>query len=502
MPLASGAAPFVQSVQFPAGKENTSLIVQNAGNANATIALDIYTPGGVLVPAASKVELNVPPGGTRTFAQALNSGLVPGFRGAGVVSSDQKVNALTVRDVFSADAGKSYSIASAGDAGAQKLAIPIAFNELITAQWNSRIAVVNTGSAVACIKVSYFLIPNVGGTATSAQTIVDSPSGQPGCAAGYAVPVAGQVTFARTGTNVVQFPAATQNNQMAVQVEVLNPGNNNIAANVDIYRSDGNRLMGSYEGFAINDTAATSDDVGTDVVIPLAIKSPSGYYTVAGVLNTTGVATDVTIEYVGTDGNGAPVDVSVTLPGVTNVAQHSVYSSPEIPVGFVGYARVTAAQPVAAVLIRGKQTVAFSGENEGTYSAARGVPADQANTSWQLPLIFRRFGGGEGAIGYNSWIQVQVANGGSANVTLRFVGDPNSGCPVGPYTTTSTVSGSKVFYMNLDSDNGFPAGNSPSCFWGGATVTSDSPVVVVSNVTTDKFPASSDSDGLYNGFKN
>jgi hypothetical protein len=495
------AGPFAAAVQFPTGKENTSILVQNAGNADATIALDIYTPAGVLIPEASKVFTGVPPGGTRTFAQASNSGLIPGFRGSGTVSSDQKVNALTARDILDSDGSKSYSLASAGDVGAQKLAIPIAFNELITAQWNSRVAIVNTGTGIACIKVTYFLTPNVGGAATAAQTVVDSPTGQTGCTAGYAVPVSGQITFGRSGANVTQFPASTQNNQMAMQVEVLNPGSNNIAANVDIYRSDGNRLLGSYEGFAVNDSAAATDDVGTDVIVPLAIKSPSGFYTVTGVLNTSGTAADVNIAYIGVDGTGAPVNVSVTLPGVSNAAFDSVYSHSNIPVGFVGYAHVTSAASVAAVLIRGKQTVAFSGENEAAYTAARGVPTDQASTGWLLPLIFRRFAGGGGFLGYNSWIQVQVADGSTASVTLNFIGDPNSGCPVGPYSATFSVTGSRVFYMNLDSDNGFPAGNSPSCFWGGASVTADKNIIVISNVSADKFPSNSDTEGLYNAFK-
>jgi hypothetical protein len=363
--------------------------------------------------------------------------------------------------------------------------------------------VVNTGSQVACVRATYFLVPNVGGAATTNQTIVDSPTGQTGCANGYAIPVGGQLTLGRTGTNVTPFPETTRNNQMAVQLEVLNPGSNNIAANVDLYRSDGNRLLGAYEAFAVNDSAADSDDVGTDVVIPLAIKSPSGYYTVTGVENTTGTPTDVTVRYIGVDGGGTPVDFSVVLPGVSNVAFHSVYQSAEIPVGFIGYARVTASQPVAAVVVRGKQTVAFSGVNEGIYSAARGVPTDQAATGWNIPLIFRRFAGGGGFVGYNSWIQVQVADGTTANVTLRFVGDPRApqDCPTGPYEASFSVTGSRVFYMNLDADNGFPAGNSPVCFWGGAQVTSaDKELIVISNVTADKFPDGSDPDGTFNAF--
>jgi hypothetical protein len=167
----------------------------------------------------------------------------------------------------------------------------------------------------------------------------------------------------------------------------------------------------------------------------------------------------------------------------------------------VGYARVTSTAPLAALLIRGKQTSYLSGVNEATYSAANGVPVDQADTSWNLPLIFRRFAQSRpGAIGYNSWIQAQVADGSSAQVTLRFVGDPASGCPVGPYTQTFTVNGSRVFYMNADSDNGFPAGQSPSCFWGGAQVTSDKPLIVIANVSSDSYIAG-DNEGLYNGFR-
>lgn len=506
MPMVSSAAApkYTQAVQMPSGKENTTVVVQNTGTANATIALDMYTPGGVLIPAATQVRSNVAPGGAVRFEQATNSGLVPGFRGVGTVSSDQPVNALIVRDILDSAGNKSYSIASASATGGHRLAVPIAFNELVTAQWNSRIAVVNTGTAVACVKATYFLIPNVGGSATTNQVVEDNPTGQTGCPNGYSIPVGGQITFGRTGQNVVNFPAATNNNQMAVSFEVLNPGANAISANVDLYRSDGNRLLGSYEGEVVDTGAPASDDVGTDVVIPLAIKSPSGYYTVTGVLNTTGTPTNVTVQYVGVDGSGNAVNRSVQLNNVTNAAFHSVYQSDDIPVGFVGYARVTADQPVAAILVRGKQTVAFSGVNEATYTSARGVPTDQAATSWNLPLIFRRFAPVPelGYVGYNSWIQVQVADGGTAQVTLRFVGDPASGCSNGPFQATYTVTGSKVFYMNSDSstENGFAAGQAPSCFFGGAQVTADKPVIAISNVTADKFPGS-DSDGIYNGFK-
>jgi hypothetical protein len=69
---------------LPNSKENTNAIAQNSGSAPSTIAMDIYTPAGVLVPQASQVYTNVPVGGTRVFIQALNTGLTPGFRGVGL----------------------------------------------------------------------------------------------------------------------------------------------------------------------------------------------------------------------------------------------------------------------------------------------------------------------------------------------------------------------------------------------------------------------------------
>jgi hypothetical protein len=202
------------------------------------------------------------------------------------------------------------------------------------------------------------------------------------------------------------------------------------------------------------------------------------------------------------DGNQTAIDHTVTLQDVTNVGVHSIYSSNEIPLGFIGYATVTSSQPMGAVLIRGKQTTAFSGVNEPTYSAGRAVPVDQAGLVWNLPLIFRRLSASGSFFGYNSWIQVQVPDGSTAQVTLRFVGDPvfAGDCPTGPFEASFPVNGSKVFLMNAESDNGFPPDNAPICFFGGAQVIADKNVIVISNVTADHF-GNSDADGLYNGFR-
>lgn len=482
------------------GKENTSILVQNVGNAPAEFIADFYEDDGDIIGDATQVEGNVAPGSTRNFAQINNSGLPVGYRGLAVVSSNQPINTLLVRDILQTGNLKSYSIAGAYGSGGYKLAIPVAFNELSTVSWNSRISVVNTGSDLACLRVTYLVVVAGGGAAQTNQTWVDNGSGGGGCETGYPIDAGAQRTFGRSGTGVTQFHPNTFNNQMAVLIEVINPDDNAITANVDLYRSDGNRLFGSYNAFIVNDAAPGQDDVGSEVILPVGIKDPTGFYSVASVQILGGAETDLTFRYVGIDiddGN-APVDITTQLNDVSDVAVRSIYFEDAVPLGFVGYVRVTASggANVAAVLVRAKQTFYFSGVNEALYTAANGVPVDRASTKWNLPLVFRWFSAGN----YNSWIQVQVADGSTANVTLTFTGDPAQNCPVGPFSSNQVVTGSKVFYMLRDqpSENGMgPV--PPDCFLGGATVEADKDIIVISNVSNNFYP-NSDNDGMFNAF--
>jgi hypothetical protein len=63
------------------------------------------------------------------------------------------------------------------------------------------------------------------------------------------------------------------------------------------------------------------------------------------------------------------------------------------------------------------------------------------------------------------------------------------------------VTGSKVFLANANSDNGFPAGQAPNCFFGGLTVesTDGKDLIVITQVGADKFPGG-DSEGVTNSF--
>ena len=63
------------------------------------------------------------------------------------------------------------------------------------------------------------------------------------------------------------------------------------------------------------------------------------------------------------------------------------------------------------------------------------------------------------------------------------------------FTATKSISGSFVFYQNLDTENGL--GATPACFSGGMIITSDVPIVGIASYISDL--ASGDQEGVYNG---
>lgn len=499
-PTTTAKLPYSQvfPALLPNSKENTSVIAQNNGSAAATIAMDIYTPQGVLVPSASRVETNVPPGGTRTFAQAINTGLTPGFRGVGVLSSDQPINALLVRDIEQAGTGrKSYSIHNAYPTGGNTVTLPYISNNLAGA-YSTRFAIANTGTAAACVTVAYAFDGGGGFT--------DNGPGGSGCATGYPVPVGGQLTFGpqNVPAEATQaMPSATAGRLMAATVTSTGAP---VTVAVDAYLTNGPRKLGSYDGFVVG--AAATDDLGTTIAIPLALKI-DGYYSQILMSNPGSSPANATITY--RSQTGQTYTVTRTIPA-GGTASHSVYEGDGgIPEGFVGAATIVSDQPIAAVLFRAKMTAPGSFIDEDLYTAVNGVPTDRATTTAKFPLIFRRAYGNNATCdsssvncGYNSWVSVSVPGGGTANVTLTTINDPTSGAPgcgaAATYTTTFQVQGSYVFYQNLNQggsvNNGL--GANPACVWGGMTITSDVPIIAVANVTTDLVPG--DNDGLYNAF--
>ena len=474
---------------LPNSKENTNVVAQNDGNAPATIVLDIYTPGGVLIPSASVPFVNVPVGGTRVFPQAINSGLTPGFRGVGVVSSDQPINALLVRGIDAANGLASSSIHNAYATGSTKVSLPFIVNAL-DGSFNTRYAIANTGNAVACVTIEYAFRPGAGSVGAGGKpNLNDAGTGGSGCASGYPVPVGGQISFApNTVDGAIAMPAGTANAQMSATVTSTVP----VTVAVDAYIT-GKHSLGAYDGFVVGD----GGDLGTNIIVPLAIKHQDGFLSQFLISNPNPAAANVTITYSGNTGNHVKT-LSVPANGT---ADHGVYSDNTVPVGFVGAATVTADQPIAVVAFYGKMTTANSFVGEDVYAAISGVPSTKAKLKAKFPLVFRRAYQSGSAAGYNSWVSVTVADGSTANVTIQAVNDPTSsapGCAGSNYTSsvTKSVTGSFIFYQNADSDNGFSP--NPGCFWGGMVITSDKPIVAIGDVANDLVPG--DTDGRYNAF--
>ncbi|MCC6380883.1 MAG: hypothetical protein IT304_00165 [Dehalococcoidia bacterium] len=493
----------VMPALLPNSKENTSAIAQNNGTAPATIAMDFYTPAGVLISGASIVVPNVPVGGTHTFAQAINNGLVPGFRGVGVLSSDQPINALLVRDIEQNGTGrKSYSIHNAFSTGGNTVTLPYVANNLDNT-YNTRFAIANTGNATACVTITYSFVG--GGRAP----VTDSGSGGSGCASGYPVPVSGQVAFgpvAVPAEATLAMPGGTNNGLMAATVTSTGAP---VTVAVDAYLTSGPRKLAAYDGFIVGGSAS---DLGQNIAIPLSLKTADGFYSQILMSNPNGSDAHVTITYKSSSGSTSTVSKTVPANGTAN---HSVYEDSTVPVGFVGAATIASDQPIAAVLFRAKMTTAGSYVDEDLYTAVNGVPVERATTTAKLPLIFRRaYGnnascgeGGGSSCGYNSWVSVTVASGSTANLTLTTINDTASGTPgcgaAATYTTTFQITaGTKVFYQNLNPGGGDSngLGQNPGCLWGGMVITSDVPIIAIANVTNDLNPG--DNDGAYNAFTN
>jgi hypothetical protein len=287
------------------------------------------------------------------------------------------------------------------------------------------------------------------------------------------------------------MPDPTVNALMAATVVITNGA---AGVTVNAFTSDGTAKAASYEGFFVtgSGTGVPPADIGTNIVLPLALKTDDGYYTQALLSNPNSSAANVTLTYSGNTGTHV---VKMTVPA-NGVANHSVYSDNIVPLGFVGSATVTSDQPVAAVLFRAKKVSPTSDYDEDLYTAVNGVPAVRAAKTLRLPVILRRYLADDSHVGENSWVSVTVPGGGTANLTLRSIGGCTSATLTDVYTTTKQINGSFIFYENADTDSGF--GSNPACFAGAMTITSDVPVVAVASFISDL--GSGDQEGVYNAF--
>jgi hypothetical protein len=467
------------------------MIVENSSNVTSTIVVEFYSSTGQNYPEARLFRANLPAGGN--VAAMLPPQLPADFVGIAVIGSDQEVAVTSFLVRF---AGASRAIASQNGfpfrplLTGQVITLPYVSNQL-ESMYSTDVTLVNTGSTVACAALSYAFVPGAGAVGAAGRApFVDPGPGGSGCSTGYPIPVSGQIRFNPNGSPGTRaFPAETKNALMAVTVTIAN---GSASAQVEAHTTAGAIKNAGYEGFLFSATGpgAPPSDLGTNITLPLGLKTPDGYYTQYLFSNPGTSVADVTLVYTGTTG-AHTVKISIPAGGVAN---HSVYSDSIVPIGFVGAASVTSNVPIAAVLFRAKKINPNSETDENLYTAVNGVPSTNAQRDLFFPVVLRRVGKDGVHDGRNSWISVSVPGGGTANITLRMVGGCTAADSQKVYTTTKAVIGSTVFYQNADSENGF--GANPECFAGSGTITSDVPVVAVASYISDLW--SGDGEALYN----
>ena len=468
------------------GDENTSFSVQNTGLDSARFIVDYYNADGTRV--TQETIPDVPSGASVAFHQDSQEGLPQGFTGSAVVTSDQSVRTVILKQI---DKGNGV-VSVGGDDGVirgfSRIYLPLVYSRYgPDGGWNTRLILQNVSSgATACVRMTYrdeqgevvLVEPGAGG-----QLPPQCPGGGVLVAAGSVLErdhadMAGSLPANFQGSLVVEV--VTNDEESLVDTQTL-------AATVDIYHSQ-RASFATYRGLGWSEDEGTGD-LSTLVYLPLVHKNAGG-----GGWNTRlfvsaadpAPATNLTLVYCCDSrltGAGGSLERKLTVNawGIVDPAQDS-----GLPDGFEGSLSITGDQAVAAVA-----TWSWTLGGIDTFAAYAAVPQADATTAAWVPLVYRGFGykGPTGeAHGWSSWLRVQVADGGTASVRVTYHG---SNLPGGSVSFSETVTGAR-FFVQRD-DPLLPVG-----FEGAAVIVSDRPIAVLAGVSTDAYQG--DTDAMFAAF--
>jgi len=151
-----------------------------------------------------------------------------------------------------------------------------------------------------------------------------------------------------------------------------------------------------------------------------------------------------------------------------------------LPPNFVGTARITSTQPIGVIVSR-------STKYADTFTNYRGLRPEDGASRVLLPVLNKSYGPSGGHRGWDSWFRVLVADGGTANVCIKYKGLDLPGGEQG-YCVFVTREATVFQYLEPFLPNGFA---------GTAILEADRPIVALANIYTDVFTG--DTDLLYNG---
>jgi hypothetical protein len=484
------AAPPAQVSTYTFGVENSWIRVQNVGGAPATVTVSFFDEQGRQLGADTCPSAACPalaPGGGWTFFQGQQPQLRPGYRGSAVVESDQPIVALMAKDVwrdgrFSIGADTT-TIAAAGS----RLFIPLTANaDGPNRDWNGRFAIQNLSASTACVTITYLSNVADAEVAWDPYKPGTNAAKQPGCPnGGRPIPLGG--TLFR-GPGDFGVPQAFTG---SVRVDTHKNGSG-VEASEQLISATAETYNATTKHFA-SYRAVPEGDLSTTVLLPLVDREVgpfNGWSTHFQIVNKDPKKpAQVTLRFEGFDVDGGLRFVAKQHTLTVNAARmcfqdrddfaNCLASGDRLPRTFVGTARITSTQPIAVIVNRGAYY-------DDTFTNYRGLtPADGAHRVL-LPLLNKNYGPANGGAGWNSWFRVLVADGGAANVRIRYLGLNLPGGEV-----SYTVSAFREFTVFQPNEAILP-----NNFAGTAILESDRPIVALANVYTDVFPG--DTNFLYN----
>jgi len=489
----------ISSPGFTIGRENTWFRVQNQSGTSATIGAAYLNEAGGLIDQDTypnvKRARSAPP-----FYQSTNPDLPRGYRGSSTIFSNQRVAGLLFRSIKDGSGLHRYGgVTATLPAPAKRVYLPLVYRNFgYHSAWNTRIIVMNTSAnRAACVGLSYW---KAGGASTP---LPMDPANYPNSCIN--IPPLGTIR-----RDVVDMTALGDQWLGSVMVDVAGGDDSAskqiIVANAEIWNKERGNFS-SYTGLCwkiglASPLCPSGAGAYTPVLLPLIFRS-YGYLnqweTYLMIQTHDNKTLPVQIDFKGTV-NGVPFEttygpfiVTTSRPCYLASADPAASCSDEgtsngpLPVGFIGSASVSDApgEALAVVATRYSNRAPI----QSTYSgfSARNVNGTLPPHSTYLPLIYRKYGwrGPKGnARGWNSWFQVQVADGTTAQISVTYF--PDNGGPAINEQATINGSGALFQYSNAALGNGFI---------GSAIIQSDKPVAIVAMVGNDAYVG--DADAAY-----
>ncbi len=442
--------------------------VQNVGDSPANVTVTYLDKDGNTVAQDSR---QVAPGAAVNFSQGRTSQLPDGYRGSALVESDQPIVALRRTDMKGSTADMVDGDTISTMTGGSQLYLPLVMSHGGPwNSWNTRFNLQNLSESATCVTLTYI------SSDTGDVEAVDPPSraAAPRECADGGRPLAPLATMFRDSDTF----GVRSGFQGAVRIEtstskLAKPGSAPaISATVDTWNATFN-LLTSYH-------ALDGSEMGTTVLLPLVereVGPQSSYNTYFQIQSTVGsLPVNVQLHIEGVDASGTRVskDNTLTLNGamkcvqVANDSTNCLAAGDVLPSGFTGWARLVSARPIGVVVERGSYYYDF-----GSY---RGIANSQAGRFVALPAVKR-----------NSWLRILAADGGAANVRVRYVAPQLDG---GEQSVVVGVNG--LTTILLANEAALPDG-----FDGSAILEADRPIVAV--VAFDAGAGGGDRGLLYDG---